>query len=153
MKWMATVTVDQARVDRARLGEFLEALDAYDGILGDSATGAQAAVKVEADTLAEACAEACAIVSDVLGADAVGCQIVTAAAFRREFGIHPELAEIEVGDLMSVSEAAELLGVSRQAVLGRIASGTLAATKVGREWAISRRDLRPGRPGRPPRGE
>jgi len=151
MKWMATVTVDQEQVDRAKVGEYLEALDEYGGQVGDSLAGAQATLTVEAATVAEACVLACAVVAEALGADAVGCYVITAAAARRQLGVHPELAELEVGDLLSVNDVAELLGVTRQAVLARISSGTLQATKVGRDWAVSRAAVKPGRPGRPPR--
>lgn len=41
---------------------------------------------------------------------------------------------------MSVPEAAELLEVSRQAVLNQVQSGKLPATKVGDTWAIPRAD-------------
>lgn len=40
--------------------------------------------------------------------------------------------------LVSVSEAAAVLGVTRQAVLDRIKRGTLDATKVGRQYVIRR---------------
>lgn len=39
---------------------------------------------------------------------------------------------------LSVTEAAEILGISRQAVLKRIAAGTLIATKVGTVYKIPR---------------
>lgn len=44
-------------------------------------------------------------------------------------------------DLVSVGEAAELLGVTRQAVLDRISRHTLPATKVGRGYTIPRSAL------------
>lgn len=56
-------------------------------------------------------------------------------------------------DLVSVTEAAELLGVSRQAVLDRISRHTLPATKVGREYTIPRSALRVGLAGAVERGE
>ena len=34
-------------------------------------------------------------------------------------------------DLLTVKQAAELLGISRRAVIHRITAGTLAATKLG----------------------
>ncbi|MCW2751716.1 MAG: hypothetical protein JWR83_2826, partial [Aeromicrobium sp.] len=43
-----------------------------------------------------------------------------------------------VPDLVSVTEAAQLLGVTRQAVLDRINRKTLPAEKVGREYVIPR---------------
>ncbi len=42
---------------------------------------------------------------------------------------------------ISTSEAAALLGISRQAVLKRIESGVLPATRSGRNYRIARRDL------------
>ncbi|KAB2806983.1 helix-turn-helix domain-containing protein [Pimelobacter simplex] len=44
-------------------------------------------------------------------------------------------------DLVSVTEAAAELGVSRQAVLDRIGRHTLPATKIGRDYAIPRSAL------------
>ena len=43
---------------------------------------------------------------------------------------------------VSVAEAAELLGITRQAVLKRIRKGRLAATKVGRNYIVPREGLR-----------
>ena len=42
---------------------------------------------------------------------------------------------------MTTSEAAALLGISRQAVLKRIESGTLPAARTGRNYRIIRHDL------------
>ncbi|MFL5798539.1 MAG: nucleotidyltransferase domain-containing protein [Actinomycetota bacterium] len=44
---------------------------------------------------------------------------------------------------MSVVEAARSFGITRQAVLKRIRSGRLPATKVGRNYIIAKRVLRP----------
>jgi excisionase family DNA binding protein len=43
---------------------------------------------------------------------------------------------------VSVAEAAELLGITRQAVLKRIRNGRLPATKVGRNYIVPREGLR-----------
>ncbi|HET7397536.1 MAG TPA: helix-turn-helix domain-containing protein [Intrasporangium sp.] len=54
---------------------------------------------------------------------------------------------------MSVAEAAEMLGVHSQRVHQRIREGSLAAEKIGNQWAIERDELRGMRhhagPGRP----
>lgn len=42
---------------------------------------------------------------------------------------------------MSVSEAAEVLGLSRQRVVQLIGSGRLSATRLGRSWAIPQAEL------------
>ena len=44
---------------------------------------------------------------------------------------------------LSVAQAAELLGITRQAVLKRIRTGRLSATKVGRNYVIPREALGP----------
>ena len=46
---------------------------------------------------------------------------------------------VDLGELVSVSDAAAVLGVSRQAVLQRISSGSLPAVKVGDQWILSGR--------------
>lgn len=48
---------------------------------------------------------------------------------------------------VSVAQAAELLGITRQAVLKRIRTGRLRATKVGRNYIVSREAVQPT-PGR-----
>ena len=44
-------------------------------------------------------------------------------------------------NLLSTTEVAEILGISRQAVLKKIASGELKAKKVGKKYFINRQDL------------
>lgn len=46
---------------------------------------------------------------------------------------------------VSVAQAAEILGITRQAVLKRIRAGRLRATKVGRNYIIARETLGGGR--------
>ena len=44
---------------------------------------------------------------------------------------------------LSVAEAAQILGITRQAVLKRIATGRLDAAKVGRNYVIPAAAVRP----------
>lgn len=44
-------------------------------------------------------------------------------------------------ELISVTEAAKYLGISRQAVLSAIEEGRMAAKKVGRQWVIRKVEL------------
>lgn len=48
---------------------------------------------------------------------------------------------VAVEELVSVSEAASLLGITRQAVLRRIVTGSLTARKVGSTYTIARSAL------------
>jgi excisionase family DNA binding protein len=45
------------------------------------------------------------------------------------------------GEFVSVAQAAELLGITRQAVLKRIRAGRLSATKVGQAYIVPRNAL------------
>jgi excisionase family DNA binding protein len=47
---------------------------------------------------------------------------------------------------LTITQAAELRGVSRQAIYESISRGTLPATKLGNQWLITRKDLRAFRP-------
>ena len=79
----------------------------------------------QATTMATAAAEA------AVGAPAVRVETMTEAERdAQEFGA------AEVPDLVDVAQAAAELGVTRQAVLKRIQSGSLPARKVGRSYAI-----------------
>jgi len=44
-------------------------------------------------------------------------------------------------DLLSTSETAKMLGVSRVAVFKKIKTGEINARKIGRNYVISRKDL------------
>ena len=61
--------------------------------------------------------------------------------------------------ILSIKEAAEVLGVSRQAVHARIKSGRIYATPiedpvgVGWQWGILEEDLQPAIMGRPRKGK
>lgn len=45
------------------------------------------------------------------------------------------------GDILSIPEAAAILGISRIAVFKRVKGGSIPAFRVGRSWAIARADL------------
>jgi len=51
---------------------------------------------------------------------------------------------------VSVAQAAELLGITRQAVLKRIRAGHLRATKVGRNYIVPREAIQPSPAGSDP---
>lgn len=48
---------------------------------------------------------------------------------------------VEIPRLVSVAEAAEILGISRQAVAQRLDAGSLIGTRVGKVWVIPRAHL------------
>ncbi|HYO38478.1 MAG TPA: helix-turn-helix domain-containing protein [Nocardioidaceae bacterium] len=101
--------------------------------VGKSERGwASATISLPAESVAQAAVTACAVVAAAFGAPALVCVVMT----EREFDARQSWASVP--DLVSVSEAAELLGVSRQRVLQRIEAKTLPATRVGRDFVIPR---------------
>lgn len=67
---------------------------------------------------------------------------LTAHALTIETTDHYDNATISIPPLVSVTEAAHLLGITRQAVLQRISHKTIPATRIGDTWAIPRHALR-----------
>ena len=61
-------------------------------------------------------------------------EVLTTADFDRRLGVDVT----QIPELVSVTEAAAALGVTRQAVLQRIESGSLPATRIGTAWAVPR---------------
>ena len=92
-----------------------------------------------ANSLLDASATALALVKAATGHEPVSVEVMPTAEFDKRNGI-----SYPMPDLVSVSEAAQILGVSRQAVLDRITRKTLPATKVGREYAIQRASVAKG---------
>jgi excisionase family DNA binding protein len=60
---------------------------------------------------------------------------------------------------VTLTEAADRLGVATATLRHQIRNGSLGATKVGRDWMVDDAEVRRyaeislGRPGRPPRGQ
>lgn len=129
-----------AHVEVNKRGDFdadqvMAALATYHPSIGHSPRGfADAQISLPAESLGQACATAAAVVSSAYGgAAAIACSVMTEKEFmnREGWGDPP-------GDLVSVTEAAEILGVTRQAVLQRISSKSLPAGRVGREYVLPR---------------
>lgn len=144
------MTMYSAHVEVDRRGDFdvdqvMDQLENYHAAIGTSPRGyADAQISLPAESLAQACTTAIAVVSAAFGgAPAVAVEILTEAEFDARQGWET------VPELLSVTEAAERLGVSRQAVLQRIASKSLPATKIGRDYAIPRAAVDPKDPEHP----
>jgi len=61
-----------------------------------------------------------------------------------------------LSDYRTITEAAELRGVSRQAIFELIKRGRLKATRLGSQWLIRKSDIRRFKPqpaGRPPQSK
>lgn len=127
------VDLDEKNPTAARAEELLEQLQHLHAAVGQSPRGwLSVTVSVPGEHVAQAVVLALAAVEQ-----AAGRAVVAVSAMTEEEADAREGWET-LPELVSVTEAAELLGVSRQAVLDRVRRGTLQATKIGRDYAIPR---------------
>ncbi|OYO16651.1 DNA-binding protein [Enemella dayhoffiae] len=98
---------------------------------------AQVIITLPATTLEQATQTATALLveGEDWPAEPCGLEVLTTELYDRLGGF------TLMPDLVSISEAAEQLGISRQAVLQRIESGRLPASKVGSAWVIASANL------------
>ena len=130
---MYNAIVEVASKKKIDVDAVMGQLEAFHAALSESQRGWNTAhISLPGESLAQAAATATAVVSSAYGAPAIACEVMTETEFLAREGWAP------VPDLVSVTEAAQLLGVSRQAVLQRIGSGSLPSTKIGRDHAIPR---------------
>ncbi|SLG91975.1 DNA binding domain, excisionase family [Mycobacteroides abscessus subsp. abscessus] len=122
------------KVAPAALDAILDRLTGYHPAIGRGVFGqTEVTVSLPAETLRQAITTGLAVLADALpGHEITTFAAMTAAEFDRR-------AELDhVGTLISVSEAAAELGVSRQRVLQRIESGKLPAHRVGASYVLPR---------------
>lgn len=93
-------------------------------------------ITLPATSLIEATTTAIGYVKLATGHEPVSVSVTTTDEFDKRNGL-----VVQMPELVSVTEAAEILGVSRQAVIDRITRKTLHAEKVGREYVIQRAAL------------
>ncbi|KQP81550.1 helix-turn-helix domain-containing protein [Aeromicrobium sp. Leaf291] len=130
MKFNIEVELAERDVSEAALDKLL---DTFDGLHPAATTSARGWITViltvEAPNLQVAVASA-------LGLAPVPAVSVTGMT-TREYDRRVDQEVPAMPELLSLTEAAERLGVSRQAVHQRIESGSLPAAKVGNGWAIA----------------
>lgn len=130
MNYNATATLKWpfARLPETKTDSILDALAPYSPAIAADETGlAEVVITFPADSLAQAVRTAGGLLDPL---HPVALEVVPTALWDKRSDAIP------VPDLLSVSEAADRLGVSRQAVLQRIESGSLPATRIGSAWAI-----------------
>jgi excisionase family DNA binding protein len=111
--------------------DLLDALAPYHPATGRGVRGHVAAIiTLPAENLVQATRTALAVAEDAIAAEVLAIEVLPTAEFDARNGLDP------LPELLSVTEAAERLGVSRQAVLQRLESGSLAGTKVGTTWVV-----------------
>lgn len=118
--------------------DLMAALADYHPAIARSERGwVEAHITLPADTLRQAVTTALAIAEAASAVPVLAIEVLPTA----EFDARVDL--VEVPELVSVTDAAELLGVTRSAVLQRLESGSLPGTKVGKTWVIQRAVVAP----------
>lgn len=125
-------TITTHHLTETDINHHLNTLTPYHVALSNPRTGeGQIVITIPADTLTQAITTTQAIATSA-GITIDALTIETTERF-------DTLAnEIPMPKLISVTEAAQLLKVSRQAILQRITAHTIPATKIGDTWAIPR---------------
>ena len=113
--------------------EASEALSVAGGVACEVGFGPTGHVEVTFTVMASGLGEAVASAQEIVAPlQSIGLEVVPVALW----GQRAKLRLIP--DLLSVSEAAASLGVTRQAVLQRIETGSVQAVRIGHMWAIPR---------------
>jgi excisionase family DNA binding protein len=134
----ATVEVETkaSKLAEARVDVLMGKLANYHGALGTSARGWLAyTISLPAESLEQACSTALAVITQLGSGTPVACEVMTEREFNAREGFE------DLPDLVSASEAAEILGVTRQAVQQMHQAGKLGGTKIGTSLAFPRSNV------------
>lgn len=113
------------------IDHLMDTLAPYHVAVGGGSRGTyDITITAPAENLRQATRTMLTVAEDATGQPAASIEVLTTAAWDRRNGFIP------VPELVSVTDAAAKLGVSRQAVLQRLESGSLAGQKVGKTWVI-----------------
>ena len=134
MDYNATLTITPSSPveDDDAVDVLMEAFAAYHPAVGDapaSPGAVRAVITLPAHTLAQAVATATAQAAQV--GDLVGIEVIPTQMWDRREGL-----KVDDVELVSVTEAATILGLTNQAVRDRITAGTLPGRKIGRNWLV-----------------
>ena len=114
----------------------VDALAAYHAATGRSDRGRlEVILTIPAEDLVQVVQTAVAITAQAIGVPILTVAIAPTEEWDARQGLTP------IPELVSVTEAASELGVSRQAVLQRLQSGSLPGRQVGTAWVIPRAAL------------
>lgn len=126
-----------SRPDDPWTDDVLDALAGYSAVVSRDPRGHTTIdLTLPAESVRQAVTAALALVATAArGAQVTGIEVITTEAFdERE-------AQTAVPALVSVTEAANILGTTRQAVLQRLTTGGLRGEKVGSTWVLAEQDV------------
>ena len=116
--------------------QLLDALATYSPATGRSTAGwLEVTITLPAVDLRQAASTALAVADAAGVAPVLALEVLPTDEFDARHGLAP------LPELVSVTDAATLLQVSRQAILQRLESGSLRGQKVGKTWVVQRDHL------------
>ncbi len=129
-----TITAElTGKVGAADTDPILDALTGYHPALAVSDHGhPEVIISLPADTLGQAVSTALAVIEHATGRSVLTVAALTSSEHDRRIGVE------HLPDLVGVTEAAAILGVSRQRVLQLIDAGSLAHARAGNAVVIPR---------------
>lgn len=132
----ARIELDSRDFDDSATDALTDVVADYHGVVARAVHGGRVELifTVPADTLRQAVLTALSIVL-ATGHQVHGIEVLPTETF------HERVDAAPVPELLSVPQAAEVLGVSRQRALQLASGGQLDAVKVGDTWAIPRRSV------------
>jgi len=111
--------------------QVLDALVAYHPATGRGPRGhLEVELTLPATDVVQAVQTAVAVAARALDVPMLSVEAIPTDEFDRRLGVEP------IPELLSVTEAASTLHVTRQAILQRIESGSLPATRVGNTYVV-----------------
>ncbi len=121
--------------------EIMEVIEAFHGVYTFREQRDEHAINISfpADSGKQAIAIATAV-TEKFG-EITGLKVLTSEEFDRQEGF------THIPDLVSVTQAAQIMGITRSAVIQRIESGSIYAVKVGNAWVIPSGSLPPPKNG------
>ena len=134
MEYNATLTIAPFSPveDDDAVDDLMEAFADYHPAVGDapaSPGAVQAVITLPAHTLAHAVAPAPPQAPHVGALE--GIEVIPTQVWDRREGL-----KVDDIELVSVTEAATILGLTSQAIRDRITAGTLPGRKIGRNWVV-----------------
>ena len=133
MNYNARVELDSRDFDESAVDALADVVDEYDGVVARAVHGGRVELifTVPADTLRQAVITTLSVVL-ATGHQVYALEVLPTDEFHRRVDAAP------IPNLVSVPQAGEMLGISRQAALAQAAGGKLPATKVGDTWVLLR---------------
>lgn len=129
----ARVELDSRDFDESAIDVLMDVVAEYHGTVARAVHGGRVELifTVPAETLRQAVITALSVVL-ATGHSPYALEVLPAGDF------HERIASTPVPELLSVTQAAEVLGVTRQRALQLASGGQLEATKVGDTWVLPR---------------